>query len=78
MFSKCSATNETTAKTTRTAKKPTEISKTTTVHVHHAVLHISLPSLHDHDVRLPNFTFYVERELKKTFIFFFLNSEKDL
>ena len=27
-----------------------KISKTTTLHVHHAFLYISLPSLHDYDV----------------------------
>ena len=34
------------------------ISKTTTLHVHHAFLYISLPSLHDYDVKMPNFTMY--------------------
>ena len=34
------------------------ISKTTTLHVHHAFLYISLLSLHDYDVKMPNFTFY--------------------
>ena len=29
-------------------------SKTTTLHVHHSFLYISLPSLHDYDVKLPN------------------------
>ena len=28
--------------------------KTTTLHVHHAFLYISLPSLHDYDVKMPN------------------------
>ena len=28
------------------------------LHVHHAFLHISLPSLHDYDVKMPNFTLY--------------------
>ena len=37
------------------------IRKTTTLHVHHAFLHISLPSLHDYDVELPSFTFYEGR-----------------
>ena len=27
----------------------------TTLHVHHAFLYISLPSLHDYDVKVPNF-----------------------
>ena len=34
------------------------ISKTTILHVHHAFLYISLPSLHDYDVKIPNFTMY--------------------
>ena len=38
------------------------ISKTTTLHVHHAFLYISLPSLHDYDVKMPNFTIYGEHE----------------
>ena len=33
------------------------ISKTTIFHVHHAFLYISLPSLHDYDVKMPVFTF---------------------
>ena len=36
------------------------ISKTTTLHVHHAFLYISLPSLHHYDVIIPNFAFYGE------------------
>ena len=34
------------------------ISKTTTLHVHHACLCISLPSLHVYDVKILNFMFY--------------------
>ena len=34
------------------------ISKATILHVHHAFLYISLPSLHDYDVKMPNFTMY--------------------
>ena len=45
--------------------------KTTTLHVHLAFLYISLPSLHDYDIELPNFTFYGGSELK-TAIFFFI------
>jgi len=33
------------------------IRKTTTSHVHHAFLYISLLSLHDYHVKVPNFTF---------------------
>ena len=32
--------------------------KTTTLHVHHTFLYISLPSQHDYDVKMPSFTFY--------------------
>ena len=28
------------------------------LHVHHASWYISLPSLHDYDVKMPNFLFY--------------------
>ena len=41
----------------KTAKKQVLISNTTVLLVHHAFLSISLPSLHDHDVKPPNFTF---------------------
>ena len=34
-----------------------KITKTTILHVHHAFLYISFPSLHDYDVKMPNFTF---------------------
>ena len=34
------------------------LTKTTTLHVHHAFLYISLQSLHDYDVKMANFTFY--------------------
>ena len=47
------------------------ISKTTTLHVHHAFWYISLPSLHDYNVKLPNFTFCRGREHKTTTFFFF-------
>ena len=44
------------------------------LHVHHAFLYISLPSLHDYDETLPNFTFCGEREHTTTTLFFlFLN-----
>ena len=38
------------------------MSKTTTLHVHHAFLYISLQSLHNYDVKWSNFTFTWERE----------------
>ena len=45
------------------------IGKTPTLHVY-----ISLPSLHDYDVKLPNFTFCGGREHKtRTLFFLFLN-----
>ena len=34
--------------------KATEL--TTSLHVHHAFLYISLPLLHDYDVKVPNLT----------------------
>ena len=47
--------------------------RTTTLHVHHAFWFISLPSLHDHDVKMSNFTFYRERKQATTnFSFSFL------
>ena len=42
------------------------ISKTTTLHVHHAFLYISLPSPHDYGVKIPNFTFYGGRKQATT------------
>ena len=38
------------------------MSKTTTLHLHHAFLYISLQSLHNYDVKWPNFMFTWERE----------------
>ena len=44
------------------------------MHVHHAFLYISLPSLHDYDVKIPDVKFCGGREHKTTtFSFFFLN-----
>ena len=43
---------------TRTANKTIDLlSKTTTLHVQHTFLYISLPSLQDYEVKMPNFTF---------------------
>ena len=39
--------------------------------MHHAFLYISLPSVHDYDVKLSNFTFFGGREHKTTSFFFF-------
>ena len=33
------------------------LSKTTSLHVHHAFLYISLPLQHDYDVKMSSFTF---------------------
>ena len=41
---------------------------TTILHVHHAFLFISLPSLHDYDVKLPDLPFCGGREKKTTTI----------
>ena len=46
--------------------------KTTTLYVHHAFLHISLPSLHDYDVKMPNCKFYGGRKQATTNLFFSL------
>ena len=35
------------------------LSKTTSLHVYHALLYISLLLPHEYDVKMPNFTFYV-------------------
>ena len=43
--------------------------KTTTLHVHHAFLYISLPSLHDYDVKMPNCKFYGGRKQATTNLF---------
>ena len=43
-----------------------DLSKTTTLHVHHTFLYISLPSLHDFNVKVPNFWFCRGREQKTT------------
>ena len=39
--------------------------------MHHAFLYISLPMLHDYNVKLPNFTFCRGRELTATTFFSF-------
>ena len=48
--------------------------KTTTLHVYHAFLYISLPSLqhclHHYDVKMPNFTFYGGRKQATTIFSF--------
>ena len=54
-------------------KKPKGlINKTTNLHVHHAFLYISFLFLHDFDVKMPNFAFYVGcKQASKKFYFSF-------
>ena len=42
------------------------MSKTTTLHVHHAFLYIFLPLLHDYDVKMPILKFYGGRKQATT------------
>ena len=50
------------------------LSKTTSLHVHHTFLYISLPLLHNYDVKMPSFTFYGGRITSDDKLFFlFLN-----
>ena len=54
---------------TRTAiTQKVKIRQTTTLHVHHAFLYTSLPSLHDYNVKVPNFN-----NNNNNFPFLFLN-----
>ena len=48
------------------------ISKTTTLHVHHAFCTFLCPFLHDCDVKMPNFAFYGGRKQATTKFHFFL------
>ena len=48
------------------------ITKTTTSHVHHAFLYISLPFMKNYDVKMPNFTFYGVRKQATTKFYFSL------
>ena len=46
----------------------------TTLHVHHTILYISVPSLHHYDMKLPNFTsllYGVDEQNTKIVAFFF-------
>ena len=50
------------------------LSKTTSLHVHHAFLYFCLPLLHVYDVKMPRFTFYGGRKTSDDKLFFlFLN-----
>ena len=52
------------------------MSKTTTLHVRHAFLYISLPSLHNYNVKWPNFELTWERERQgDKFYYLSLNSD---
>ena len=53
------------------------ISKTSSLHVYHTFLYISLPSLHDYDVKMPNFTSYGERKQATTNFPFSFKLESD-
>ena len=46
------------------------ISKTTALHVHHTFLYISLPFLHDYDVKMPTFLFHGGRKQTTTKFYF--------
>ena len=48
------------------------ICTTTSLHVHHPFFYISLPSLQDYDLQMPNFTFYGGRKQAMTKFSFFL------
>ena len=48
-----------------------ENGKKTTLSMHHAFLYVSLPLMHDYDVKLPNFTFCGGHEQKTTILLFF-------
>ena len=61
-------------KARRTAKNNMFIITNNNLHVHHAILHISLPLLHHYDVELPNFTsllYGVGKHNTKIVAFFF-------
>ena len=49
------------------------------MHVHHAILYISLPSLHNYDMKLPNFKspLYGVGEHHKNCRFLFLNLDNN-
>jgi len=50
------------------------ISKTTTLHVHHTFLYISLPALHDYDGKMPILSRFVEDvNVRQRLSFFPLN-----
>ena len=61
----------TTRTATRTSKKPVGlISKTTTSHVHHVFLYISVLFFHDYDVKIANFAVKGGRKQATTKVYF--------
>ena len=48
-----------------------ENGKRTTLHVHHAFLYISIPSPHDHNVKVPKFTFVEDGNTRQQLSFSF-------
>jgi len=48
--------------------------KTTILHMHHAFLYISLPSLHDYDLKMPKCKFYGGHKQATTNLFLFLST----
>ena len=58
-------------------KKTALISKTKTLHMHHTLLYISLPFLHDGDLKMPNFAFYGEQK-QAMMKFYSLNLNLDM
>ena len=57
------------------------LSKTTSLHVYHAFLYISLPLLHENDVKMPSFLFYGGRKTsddKLLFLFLNLSAPKEI
>ena len=59
----------------RQRKKKVYIRKTTTLYVQHTFLYISLPSLHDCDVKFPQVTFRGGRKHRLDYKFLFLPSK---
>ena len=50
----------------QTNKQTIGLISKTTFHVHYPFLYISLPALHDYDVKMPNFVFYGARKQATT------------
>ena len=52
-------------------RRKSNIIRFATLHVHHTFLYISLPSLHDYDVKMPNFSFWVGSQHNRRLSFSF-------